>query len=122
MYSNSSNMFKQTTNLINALKKLKQNLNYVKIYANSDKSLALYFFNNAYSDFNVFKTIFQSVTPGNPKVEEFLNEFGKIFEGENKYLFSIVNESGEYDTFHKEFTLTINKIETYLLHELELYR
>lgn len=121
MYSNSSNMFKQTSNLINALKKLKQNLNYVKIYANSDKTLALYFLNNAYSDFNLFKTIFQSVTPGNQKIEEFIKEFGKIFEGENKYLLSIVNESGE-DTFHKELTLTINKIETYLLHELELYR
>jgi len=121
MYSNSSNMFKQTTNLINALKKLKQNLNYVKIYVNTDKTLALYFLNNAYSDFNLFKTIFQSVTPGDQKIEEFLKEFGEIFEGGNKYLLSIVNESGE-DTFHKELMLTINKIETYLLHELELYR
>ncbi len=47
MYSNTANMLKQTTNLINSLNKLKQNLTFVKSYATSDKILAIYFFSNA---------------------------------------------------------------------------
>ena len=43
MYSNTANMLKQTNNLINALKKLKQNLSFVKLYINSDRILAIYF-------------------------------------------------------------------------------
>ncbi|WP_341299361.1 hypothetical protein MHB44_12135 [Lysinibacillus sp. FSL H8-0500] len=117
MYSNTANMLKQTSNLIHALNKLKQNLSFVKSYANNDKILALYFFNNAYSDFNLFKTIYLSVTPGDQKIDGFLQSYEKIFVEVNKYL-----ESFTEDQFHKEVMFAITEVEMYLLNLIDIYR
>jgi hypothetical protein len=121
MFSNTANMFKQTTNLINALNKLKQNLSFVKSNVNNDKTLAIYFLSNAYSDFNLFKTIYLSVTPGDQKIEAFLQEFEKFFVDVNKYLVFITEDSIE-DKLHKEVVFSINEIERYLLNQLDMYR
>ena len=114
-------MLKQTTNLINALNKLKQNLSFVKSYVFSDKILAIYFFSNAYSDFNLFKTIYLSVTPGDQKIDEFLQEFEKFFVEVNKYLEFFTEDSME-DKLHKEVMFSINETEMYLLNLLDMYR
>ena len=121
MYSNTANMLKQTTNLINALNKIKQNLSFVKLYINSDRTLAIYFLSNAYSDFNLFKTIYLSVTPGDQKIDEFLQEFEKFFVEVNKYL-QFISEDSMEDQLHKEIMLSINETEMYLLNLLDIYR
>ncbi|KPN96247.1 hypothetical protein [Lysinibacillus sp. ZYM-1] len=121
MYSNTANMLKQTTNLINALNKLKQNLSFVKSYVISDKILAIYFLSNAYSDFNLFKTIYLSVTPGDQKIDEFLQQFEKFFVEVNKYLVFFTEDCTE-DKLHKEVMFSINETEMYLLNLLDMYR
>ncbi len=121
MYSNTANMLKQTTNLINSLNKLKQNLTFVKTYVTSDKIFAIYFLSNAYSDFNLFKTIYLSVTPGDQKIDEFLQEFEKFFLEVNKYL-QFISEENMEDQLHKEIMLSINETEMYLLNLLDIYR
>lgn len=120
MYSNTANMLKQTTNLINSLKKLKQNLTFVKSYVTSDKILAIYFLSNAYSDFNLFK-FYLSVTPGDQKIDEFLQEFEKFFLEVNKYL-QFISEENMEDQLHKEIMLSINETEMYLLNLFDIYR
>ncbi len=122
MYSNTANMLKQTTNLINALIKLKQNLTFVKSHVNSDKTLAIYFLSNAYSDFNLFKTIYLSVTPGDQKIDEFLQEHEKFFLEVNKYLELFNDDNVMEDKLHKEVMFSINETERYLLNLLDMYR
>jgi len=122
MYSNTANMLKQTNNLINALKKLKQNLSFVKLYINSDRILAIYFLSNAYSDFNLFKTIYLSVTPGDQTIDEFLQEYEKFFVEVNKYLEVLNEDSIVEDRLHKEVLFAINELERYLLNLLDVYR
>lgn len=122
MYSNTANMLKQTNNLINALKKLKQNLSFVKLYINSDRILAIYFLNNAYSDFNLFKTIYLSVTPGDQTIDKFLQEYEKFFVEVNKYLEVFHDDSAVEDRLHKEVLFAINELERYLLNLLDVYR
>lgn len=122
MYSNTANMLKQTNNLINALKKLKQNLSFVKLYINSDRILAIYFLSNAYSDFNLFKTIYLSVTPGDQTIDKFLQEYEKFFVEVNKYLEVFNDDSVVEDRLHKEVLFVINELERYLLNLLDVYR
>jgi len=122
MYSNTANMLKQTTNLINALNKIKQNLSFVKLYINSDRTLAIYFLSNAYSDFNLFKTIYLSVTPGDQTIDEFLEKYEKFFVEVNKYLEVFTDNSVVEDRLHKEVLFAINELERYLLNLLDLYR
>ncbi|QSB09727.1 hypothetical protein MHB40_13365 [Lysinibacillus sp. FSL K6-0057] len=122
MYSNTANMLKQTNNLINALKKIKQNLSFVKLYMNSDRILAIYFLSNAYSDFNLFKTIYLSVTPGDQTIDEFLQEYEKFFVDVNKYLEVFTDDSVVEDRLHKEVLFAINELERYLLNLLDVYR
>ncbi|SPU38676.1 Uncharacterised protein [Lysinibacillus capsici] len=122
MYSNTANMLKQTNNLINALKKLKQNLSFVKLYINSDRILAIYFLSNAYSDFNLFKTIYLSVTPGDQTIDKFLQEYEKFFVEVNKYLEVFNDDSVAEDRLHKEVLFAINELERYLLNLLDVYR
>ena len=122
MYSNTANMLKQTNNLINALKKLKQNLSFVKLYINSDRILAIYFLSNAYSDFNLFKTIYLSVTPGDQTIDKFLQEYEKFFVEVNKYLEVLNEDSIVEDRLHKEVLFAINELERYLLNLLDVYR
>ncbi len=115
-------MLKQTNNLINALKKLKQNLSFVKLYINSDRILAIYFLSNAYSDFNLFKTIYLSVTPGDQTIDKFLQEYEKFFVEVNKYLEVFNDDSVVEDRLHKEVLFAINELERYLLNLLDVYR
>lgn len=122
MYSNTANMLKQTNNLINALKKLKQNLSFVKLYINNDRILAIYFLSNAYSDFNLFKTIYLSVTPGDQTIDKFLQEYEKFFIEVNKYLEVFNDDSVVEERLHKEVLFAINELERYLLNLLDVYR
>ena len=85
------------------------------------KILAIYFLSNAYSDFNLFKTIYLSVTPGDQKIDEFLQEFEKFFVEVNKYLEFFTEDSME-DKMHKEVMFSINETEIYLLNLLDMYR
>ncbi|KOS68339.1 hypothetical protein AEA09_07065 [Lysinibacillus contaminans] len=120
MYSNTANMKKQTSNLINSLIRLKGNLSSAKTFMNSDKIPAIYFFSNAYSDFNLFKAIYQTVTPGDSKIDTFLQDFEEFYQEVNKYV-EFYAEDNAHNQLHKEITASINEIEIYLLNLKDMY-
>ena len=121
MYSNTANMKKQTSNLINSLIRLKGNLFSAKTFINSDKIPAIYFFSNAYSDFNLFKAIYQAVTPGDPQIDKFLQDYEEFYLEINKHLVSYVEDSA-HNQLHQEIMITIHGLEIYLLNLIDQYR
>lgn len=114
-------MKKQTSNLINALVSLKGNLTSAKAFINNNKIQGIYFFSNAYSDFNLFKAIYQAVTPGDPQIDMFLQAYEEFYLEINKHLVSYVEDSA-LNQLHQEIMITIHGLEIYLLNLIDQYR
>ncbi|MGG2081674.1 hypothetical protein [Lysinibacillus pakistanensis] len=113
MFTSTESMKKQATNLINTLIIIRGNLVRSLPYIDNNKTVAIYFMGNAYSEFTLFKSIYLSGTPENPQITEFIEKYSE-FQNEVDNYVELYEEDSYLPSSFKEIYGIINDLEVNL--------